>query len=126
MMLIRTSLGVSDIHGVGTFAVDHIKKGVVIWRYVPNFDLSYTDEELEVLPKLAQEYIRFYGYESLKSKKLVLCADNGRFFNHDENPNTDEEYHDGDVEPLTVANRDIEPGEEITCHYATFDERGAP
>jgi SET domain-containing protein len=45
----------------------------------------------------------------------MLCGDDGRFFNHSENPNCDESVKD-----LTTAIKNIEIGEELTVDYRVF------
>lgn len=42
MLLIKTKLELSKIHGVGLFADEFIAKGTKIWEYRPNFDKAFT------------------------------------------------------------------------------------
>jgi hypothetical protein len=57
-------------------------------------------------------------------RKLVLCGDDARFFNHEDEP-TCRDFPDLDG-GTTVAARDIELGEELTCDYASFDAQHVP
>lgn len=41
MLLIKTKLDLSKIHGVGLFADEFIAKGTKIWEYRPNFGLIH-------------------------------------------------------------------------------------
>jgi hypothetical protein len=50
----------------------------------------------------------------------VLCGDDARFLNHSENPNCFD-FYSGEEQDITVAERDIYLGEELTCNYALFD-----
>jgi uncharacterized protein len=49
----------------------------------------------------------------------ILCTDDARFINHSSQPNTID-TQEGE-EGLTIAARDIQPGEEITSNYEAFD-----
>jgi len=43
------------------------------------------------------------------------------FFNHSDTPNTESREVDGEDEVITMAKRDIQPGEELTDDYRTFE-----
>jgi SET domain-containing protein len=117
MMLVRTYLSNSSIEGVGIFSEEHIKKGDVIWRLEPKFDVFFNESEVDSLPPHMQDFVTRYGYPHLnKPGILVLELDNGRFMNHSLEPNTDFTRFDAGY-----AIRDIAPGEEITCNYFEFD-----
>ncbi len=49
----------------------------------------------------------------------MLCGDDARFFNHSDTPNCFD-FPD-ERGGTTVAARDIDPGEELTSDYASFD-----
>ncbi len=119
MLLVKTHLEKSRIHGVGLFASVPIAKGTVIWRLEPSIDVQLTPAQIEALAPPAREQIRKYTYLDRILGKYVLCGDDARFFNHDRNPNC----HDLPDERggTTVAARDIAAGEELTCDYASFD-----
>ena len=50
----------------------------------------------------------------------ILPVDNGRHFNHSENPNTSSEYSDVEEEVVTRAVKNISPGEEMTENYGAY------
>ena len=54
MLLVRTRLGPSTIHGIGVFADEDIPRGTIVWSFNPLIDKALTDEEIEGLPALAQ------------------------------------------------------------------------
>ncbi len=124
MLLVKTFLAPSRIHGIGLFAAQRIPKGTVIWRMHPAIDLELTDANLEALAEPAREQIRKYTYLDLVRGKYVLCGDDARFFNHDDDPCC----HDfpNAEGGSTVAARDIEEGEELTSDYARFDAEHVP
>jgi uncharacterized protein len=117
MMLVRTYLSNSAIEGVGIFAAEPIKAGDVIWRLEQKFDVFFTESDIEELPPHMQDFIARYSYPHMRKPGIwVLEADNGRFMNHSESPNTDfTDFEEG------FAIRDIAAGEEITCNYHEFD-----
>jgi len=124
MLLVKTFLAPSRIHGIGLFAAQRIPKGTVIWRLHPVIDIELTDAELATLAGPAHEQVRKYTYVDLVRGKHVLCGDDARFFNHDDAPNC-HDFPDADG-GTTVAARDIEEGEELTSDYARFDAEHVP
>jgi SET domain-containing protein len=124
MLLVKTYLAPSSIHGIGLFAAERIRKGTVLWRMNPLIDIEFTEAELETLAQPAREQVDKYTYTDLVRKKLVLCGDDARFFNHDDAPNC-LDYPDAEG-GKTVAARDIEAGEELTCDYASLDANHKP
>src|SRR3954467_11256326 len=120
MLLVRTRLDKSLIHGIGLFADQFIPQGTVIWEFHPVVDIKLTQEQIAALPEPCQEQVRRYTYREKESRLYVLCGDDARFLNHSDSHNCIDIFNaeEGD---LTVANRDIYPGEELTCDYALFD-----
>src|SRR5258708_3685748 len=53
MMLVRTYLSNSSIEGIGVFAADPIRKGDLIWRLDPKFDVLFTDGDVAGWPAAA-------------------------------------------------------------------------
>lgn len=120
MLLVKTNLNVSRIHGIGLFADEFIREGTIIWRFNPLIDLRFSEEQLNQLPPGSYEQIKKYSYREKHSRLYVLCGDDARFFNHSENPNCIDVFYN-EEEDLTFADRDINFGEELTCNYALFD-----
>ncbi len=119
MLLVKTHLDKSRIHGIGLFASERIRKGTVLWRLDPAIDVQLTPAQIEALAPPARAQIRKYTYRDRVLGTYVLCGDDARFFNHDRAPNClDLPDAKGGT---TVAARDIEEGEELTCDYAAFD-----
>ena len=119
MLLVKTYLAESRIHGIGLFAAQRIPEGTVIWRLEPSLDLELTEAQIEALAPPAREQIEKYTYLDLVRGTYVLCGDDARFFNHSDAPNC-QDFPDARG-GTTVAARDIEEGEELTCDYASFD-----
>jgi len=120
MLLVKTKLDISGIHGIGLFAAEFIPKNTVIWKFNRLIDLRCPEEEIEKLSESSRRQIQKYSYREKHTGLYVLCGDDARFFNHSQNPNCFDFYHDKEQD-LTVALRDIKPGEELTCDYALFD-----
>ncbi|PIQ21712.1 MAG: SET domain-containing protein-lysine N-methyltransferase [Cytophagales bacterium CG18_big_fil_WC_8_21_14_2_50_42_9] len=120
MLLVQTKLGLSPISGIGLYADKFIPKGTVIWKFAPNLDLKLTDTEYQTLNQQHNfEVLDKYIYKSLISGCYILCADDARFINHSSAANTLDTLQD--IEGLTIAAVDIQPGEEITSNYEAFD-----
>jgi SET domain-containing protein len=120
MLLVKTKLDVSRIHGIGLFADSFIAKDTIIWKLNRSIDLVLTKEQIEELATAAREQIEKYSYRDIRSGLYVLCGDDARFFNHSEAPNCFDTYQ-FEKEGVTVASRDIHCGEELTCNYRLFD-----
>lgn len=120
MLLVKTRIGPSRIHGIGIFAAQFISKGEGLWRFEPGFDLELSKDDILRLSPPAQEQVLKYAYLDKELNKYILCSDDARFFNHSKAPNT-REVKSEDGYGITVALKDIHEGEEITCDYEAFD-----
>jgi hypothetical protein len=120
MMLVRTRVAPSAIHGLGLFAVDDLPGGTPIWRFEPGFDRLFTAKQFSVLPLEAQAHLRWFAYMDKPSGAWVLSGDHSCFMNHSPDPNSG--APSGATTPITtVALRDIAAGEELSCNYWDFD-----
>ena len=120
MLLIRTKVGPSRIHGSGLFAVDPIIRGAPIWRFQRGFDQVFLAHEFGSLPLPARDHTRWYCFVSGETGDVILSGDHACFLNHSSTPNTG--AYPGATGPIaTVALRDIEAGEELTCNYWAYD-----
>ena len=124
MLLVKTTLRPSEVHGTGLFADEFIPKGTVIWRFDGRVDRRYNESQLAALPEEDEERLRTHCYVNPRTRLYVYCGDNGRYINHSEQPNTEDVGYDEGLfegEGITIAARDIQPGEEILCDYRSFD-----
>jgi uncharacterized protein len=113
MLLVKTYLDKSPIHGLGVFAGQFIRKGTKIWRFVEGFDRFYSPKQFAKLPKPARDFIKQHGYRV--DGEILLTADNDHHMNHSDAPNT--YLRNG----YAIAGRNIRKGEEITNDYREFD-----
>jgi len=113
MLLVKTYLDKSPIHGIGVFAGETIRKDTKIWRFVYGFDRFYNRRTLAKLPKQAKDYIKLHGYQW--GKEILLSMDYDGFMNHSNDANT--YFHNGYV----IARRTIAKGTEITNDYRAFE-----
>ena len=115
MLLVKTYLAPSTIHGTGLFAAEPIAKGTVIWRFDERVDRRFAKAEREALPEPAHSFLMTYSYpEVLGGDTYILDGDHARFMNHSETPNTD-------CVVDTITTRDVAAGEELLCDYREFD-----
>lgn len=117
MLLVKTKVKNSDLHGLGLFADEFIPKDTIIWKLNPSFDLLL-GKDLYNLSETAKKQVLHYAYFDNNYNKYVLCSDDARFFNHSNTPNCLDKMIGG--EDLTIAARDILEGEELTSDYSTF------
>ena len=120
MLLIRTEIRPSKIHGFGCFSLENVRKGQVIWKFDPRIDTRFEISELHTLPDAIKEFVKTYGYvEIINGKKVItFCGDNAKYVNHSETPNgiTSPENYE-----LEIAGVDINIGDEITSNYCSYD-----
>jgi SET domain-containing protein len=119
-LYVETILKNSLIHGFGVFAAHDIKKGTIIWKYDPKFDLTVSRAEIDQLPEPCRQQVLKYAYRCGVDNLYIVAVDDSRYMNHSTSPNTAEDFT---VDPrgLTVASRDIKAGEELTMDYFEFD-----
>ena len=115
MLLIKTKLGSSKIHGIGIFADQNISKGTIVWGFNSLIDIYITKSDLKKLPISSQEQLLKYIFLDKICKNYLLCGDDARFFNHSDKPNCD----DG-TDNITTAIKNIKKGEELTVNYKIF------
>lgn len=117
MLLVKTYLAPSKIHGVGVFASESIPKGTVTWLFDPAFDMEVSQERVSMEPEAFRNFLDTHAYVNAEGK-YVLCCDNNRYVNHsdDANQKCDE------TATSYFATKDIEVGEEMTVNYVLFDE----
>jgi hypothetical protein len=89
-----------------------VPAGTLIWRLDPGFEVI-----LHELPDdpVQRSFVEVYGYMPLDGPpRWVICIDDGRFINHADLPNTQDDSE------TTVALHDLPPGTEITSDYRSF------
>lgn len=117
MLLVRTQIGPSKVHGIGLFAAQFIAKGTVTWQYHPDFDSTYSENDVWRMPDAAKDLFLKYAYYDKDLGLYVLCADDQRFINHESDcPNIIS------TPRQDVAARDILAGEELLCDYNCYDD----
>lgn len=119
MLLVKTMLQPSPIHGIGLFAAERIAAGTPVWRFVKDFD--------RVLPPVMRlrfpqyVFLLHYAQRCPLTQQYVLCVDDARFMNHSDDPNVLVRAPLWDAKLTHDAIRDIAEGEEITCDYRIGD-----
>jgi SET domain-containing protein len=116
----------SQIHGLGLFAKKFIPRKTIFWHARPQDVLIMTKEQFLILDAsrkspLTNNYIQCvltYSYYEKDNDTLIFCLDDSRFINHSSNSNsgTSKEEHGF----CAIADKDIQPGEEITEDYSTY------
>lgn len=115
MFLIPTYLAPSPINGLGVFTATDIPAGMTLWEYTPGLDVAIPFDQIPALPEVIKAFLKRYAYVPKTIPGIyILCADNGRFVNHAENPNM---VQDDIGREFDRAARPIAAGEELTCHY---------
>ncbi len=110
MLLVKTSVRPSAIHGLGVFAEQSIPGGETIWKFLPGFDQIFPKAVLLDVPEVVREYVDHYCY---CGDLVLFTGDHDHFINHSDDPNML-------FDPIAmtgIALRDIEIGEEITESY---------
>ncbi|WP_407185378.1 SET domain-containing protein [Bradyrhizobium centrosematis] len=122
MLIVETILKPDQFGGIGLFSATHLPKDSLIWIHNPIVDIAVTPEQYEGLAPTFQALLDKHAYPrdyQANDGVIEYNADNARFMNHSGLPNT---YEDDHRRILTA--RDVQPGEELTCDYLSFDPRG--
>lgn len=126
MLMVKTYVGKSPIHGLGLFAAEPIEKDQEVSRFVPGFDSICEAALFATLPPSAQVFLRCYGFPlAMLAEQLgrppsellggwALEVDNMRFCNHSDTPNLSST---GPVRAL----RDISENEELFQRYYDYN-----
>ncbi|MCL4186610.1 MAG: SET domain-containing protein [Rhodobacteraceae bacterium] len=123
MLLVKTVVKESAIHGLGLFADEFIPRGTPVWQLDPLLDRVIPLAELDRLPDHVRLFVEVYSEYFPDLGLLVLSGDNDRFTNHAADPNTLVVLPNA-PDACVVAARDIEIGEEITCDYTVIRTLG--
>jgi SET domain-containing protein len=115
MVVPKTSVRPSGIHGLGLFAEEEIPAGGVVWRFHPAVDIPMDESLWSDLPTHVRNRLLRGSWVSRGGVRWGSLDDDCRM-NHSDEPNIRME---GDT---MVAARDIEVGEEITCRYGDFHQ----
>ena len=129
MLLVKTKIGPSSIHGTGVFAAEFIPKGTRSWRFDKSVDESFSKKEVEKLsePKRSEILSLHFAYINKHTGHYINCGDGARFVNHADNPNVTSGFSGDasrDEDEFAIAARDIQPGEEITNDYRVLAAEG--
>ena len=114
MLMVETELRPSLIHGIGAFLLEDVRAGDLIWRFDSRIDRIFSNAELETMPERLQAFLAMYSTFHEQSGLWVLCGDNGRHFNHSDEPNT---ISLGAAFGDDIAASDLPAGTELTTNY---------
>jgi hypothetical protein len=114
MLLVETELRPSAIHGIGVFLLEDVREGQLIWRFDSRIDRVFSGAELDDMPERLRAFLTVYSTYQEQSGLWVLCGDNGRHFNHSDEPNT---ISLGVAFGDDVAATDLPAGTELTTDY---------
>lgn len=106
---------VSEEIGFGVFATKFIPKGTIVW-ILDDLDMILEEEQVKSLEDLRRDIVCKYSYKN-KEGQYILCWDIARYVNHSFHPNCVATAYE-----LELAARDIFPGEQLTCDYATLGD----
>ena len=124
MMLISHYVASSAIEGAGLFTAQDIQEGEVIYRFDYRFVMVVSEAEIREMPAVMQAVMLKYSYRGKGRDRLngavYYCADDSRFFNHSDAPNT-RWLEESDC---YVATCFIPAKTELTCDYGEFSEPG--
>lgn len=117
MLLVKTKIKESQIAGYGLFADEFIPKDTIIWKLNELIDKVIPVSDLDKFTQLERDFLDMYAYR--EGNNIILCSDNGRYFNHSATPNTIDLIDERGS--LTIAKVDINIGEELVSDYSSFD-----
>lgn len=122
MLLVKTEVKSSPIHGRGLYAAEDIAQGARVFRWSYLFGWSIAAGDFNGLRDEAQAFLRKYGWrgrdKEMNQVRWFLDLDDSRYLNHSFAPNLIVE-----VDPVICgyASKHIYAGEELTEDYSAFD-----
>lgn len=124
MLLVKTRVGPSTVHGLGLFADQFIPKGTRMWEFDERVDRRFDETYLAGLAEAEREALLMHCYVNPRSGLYVFCGDDARYWNHSDQPNSEDVGFDEGIvngEGVSIAARDIHAGEELLSDYKAFD-----
>eukprot|EP00054_Salpingoeca_dolichothecata_P006084 m.37266 g.37266 ORF g.37266 m.37266 type:complete len:161 (-) comp16201_c0_seq1:157-639(-) len=119
-------------HGKGLFATKFIPKGTIIWSFSGGKNLVGDEpnqilkrEELEAMGQSDADRLRTVLWGTYLHAPTGVCIelrDGGQYTNHSDEPNLDGTNSRVAEEDMSVALRDIQPGEELTEDYRVYED----
>ena len=100
--------------GLETFALTSIPAGTAVWIETTS-DRAFSLAEVRTMDVGQRQFIERYAYVR-GDDRLVLCGDDARYTNHSCDANTL-----AVTDRVTLATRNIGPGEAVVEDYATFN-----
>jgi hypothetical protein len=79
MLLVKTKLDVSHIHGIGLFAEELIPRNTVVWKFHPLIDLVITENQIDELAEDARTQIKNTAIGTF-IRVFMFCAATTRGF----------------------------------------------
>lgn len=129
MYIVPVSIKKSPIDGDGVFAESDIPKDTVVWKYTEGHDRKMTTQEFDRLSEETKRELYRVAYLSPTTGVWVIPpeGDPACYTNHEPSAYNTSSIVDENVseEPIFVANRDIQKGEEITNNYLEFDKNSS-
>ena len=112
MLRIRTQLKINSKNKIGLFSDETISKGQCIWEFDSDFDRIYYSEFIEKLNEANKEFFS-QNLILMDDGRYLFCCDDMRFINYSISNNVQE---DTSFRSKSIANKDIEIGEELTTN----------
>jgi SET domain-containing protein len=100
--------------GLGLFAKEFIPKDSVVWEFVEGVDIKVSINKVQQMSNAQQEYFKKYAW--VEDNYYYSSCDLTNFVNHSYTPNLN------NTKDVTIALKNIEPGEELFTNYAEFDD----
>ena len=121
MIHIKYTLDKSQLHGIGLFTAEDLKKGQLVYTSSPLLDVNITQEQFDSLSPREKEEIRWWGFEVPGEGTWHVDFDVTKFINHSYDPTITQDTDHKDAYLITT--RDIKAGEELTQNYLEFESR---
>lgn len=114
MLLVKTFVAPSLIHGLGLFAGENIPKGTIVWKFHRQTTQVFSKRNFILLCENISlpSMLDFIDYSYIRNGSIYYLNDKTRFINHSSNPNLAFQS-----DRFEIAIKDIKKGEELTEAY---------
>jgi SET domain-containing protein len=102
-------------YGLGCYSKQFIPKNTLVTKFDPRYDKVFNENDIINAPNAIKQYIIDRAYKCKFTGLYIIPIDGAQFVNHSNNPNVEA------TETGSYALKDIQPNEEITINYNTFE-----
>ncbi|OGM74552.1 hypothetical protein A2382_01395 [Candidatus Woesebacteria bacterium RIFOXYB1_FULL_38_16] len=121
MIHIKYRLDKSQLHGIGLFTNENLKKGQLVYTASLLLDVNLSQKDFDLLDEKEKKEVKWWGFWDEPNQVWHVDFDVSRFINHSSTPTLIQlPQH---KEAYLVTTRNVQTGEELTQNYLEFENK---